>query len=147
MNNRLGTKGLNLKQIAGQAALKNLTIEDLVAMVEVDGIQYTGIEPRDGTNYVCSSYVAAAYQAAGLLHDINGAEFTPRDVYSLDVFDKNFVRPDVCLLAMGDVDVPYCQIMGKYRMKFPDYSTVTPYSRMAEHCPTVNPLYERLPGC
>ena len=116
-----------------------------MAMVEVDGWQYTGLLPRDGTSYVCSSYVAAAYQAAGLLHDINGQEFTPRDVYSLDIYDKNFTRPAVCQSA--DPDQPYCQILGKYRISFPDYSTVTPYSHMAEHCPSVNPEYVRLPGC
>jgi hypothetical protein len=146
LNKRLGTEGLTIKQLAGEAGRKNLTLEDLMGMVEVEGWIYSGIEPRDGLSYVCSAYVAALYQAAGLFPGaINGPEFTPRDVYSLDIFDKNFVRPEVCQKA--DPNQPYCQILGKYRMTHPDYSTVSPYIHMAEHCPTQAPLYERLAGC
>lgn len=96
LNMRLGTSGLNLKQVAGEAARRNKTIEDLMAMVEVEGWEYHGMEPRDGKSYVCSAYVAAAYQAAGVLNQINGPEFTPRDVYSLGIFDMNFKRPTIC---------------------------------------------------
>ncbi len=69
-----------------------------MAMVEEEGLIYHGMEPRDGVSYVCSAYVAAAYQAAGLFlpGKINAPEFTPRDVYTLDVFDKNFKKPTIC---------------------------------------------------
>jgi len=146
LNKRLGTEGLNLKQIAGEAGRRNLTVEDLMAMVEEEGWVYSGIEPRDGVSYVCSAYVAAAYQAAGLFPGkINGPEFTPRDVYTLDIFDKNYTRPAVCQNA--DPDQPYCQILGKYRMIHPGYSTIKPYGSMAEHCPSVAPDYIRPDGC
>ena len=114
-------------------------------MVEIEGWEYEHIEPRDGRAYVCSAYVAAMYQAAGLLSNINGPEFTPRDVYSLNLFDLNYTVPAAC--AEADPNQPYCQITGKYRMTHPDYSTVEPYQHMAEHCPTMAPDYVRPAGC
>lgn len=118
-----------------------------MAQVEVEGWIYSGMEPRDGRSYVCSAYVAAVYQAAGIFGagKINGPEFTPRDVYTMDIFDKNFTRPAVCESA--DPNQPYCQILGKYRMTHPGYSSVKVYSHMAESCPTQAPDYVRLDGC
>lgn len=145
LNKRLGTTGLNVKQIAAVAAQRNTTIDALMAIVEVEGWEYTGIEPRDGRAYVCSSYVAGLYQAAGLLQNVNGPEFTPRDIYTLDVFDLNFQRPAAC--AAADPGQPYCQLLGRYRMVHPGYSTIKPYSHMAERCPTAAPDYFRPDGC
>ena len=116
-----------------------------MAQVEVEGWVYSGIQPRDGVSYVCSAYVAAAYKAAGLLGSINGPEFTPRDVYTLDIFDKNFKKPEACQKA--DPDQPYCQILGKYRMVHPNYSSIKPYDHMAEKCPSIAPEYLRPADC
>jgi hypothetical protein len=55
---------------------------------------------------VCSSYVAGLYQAAGLLKNINGPEFTPRDIYTLNVFDLEYKRPANC--AAADPGLPHC---------------------------------------
>jgi hypothetical protein len=115
-----------------------------MAIVEPEGLIYTGL-PNDGKSYVCSAYVAALYQAAGLLHNINGPEFTPRDVYTLNVFDLNFERPAAC--AEADPDQPFCQLNGKYRMTLPGYSTIEPYEHMAENCPTIAPHFERPANC
>jgi hypothetical protein len=147
LNKRLGTEGLNIKQVAAEAARRNLSVEDLLAMVEEEGWIYHGMEPRDGISLVCSAYVAAAYQAAGIFDSgrINGPEFTPRDVYTLDIFDKNFVKPAVCQAA--DADQPYCQILGKYKMIHPGYSSIKPYANMAEKCPSLAPDYFRPDGC
>ena len=146
LNKRLGTTGFNIKQLSGEAARQNLTMEELMAMVEVEGWEYTGIQPRDGRSYVCSAYVAAAYQAAGLFPGpINGPEFTPKDVYTLNFFDQNPVRPEVCQKA--DPNQNLCQLLGKYRMTHPAYSTVSPYAHMNEHCPTQAPEYLRQEGC
>lgn len=147
LNKRLNTTGLNLTELAVEASTRGMTIDDVMAMVEVEGWEYTGLQPRDGRAYVCSAYVAALYQAAGLFapFHINGPEFTPKDVYSLNFFDKNFKKPAAC--AQADPDQPYCQILGKYRMKFPNWSTVEIYEHMAEHCPTAAPDYIRLDGC
>jgi len=66
LNKRLGTEGKNIGEIAMIAAEQELSMEDVMAMVELDGWEYTGEEPRDGLSYVCSAYVAAMYKAAGL---------------------------------------------------------------------------------
>jgi len=60
-----------------------MSVEDVMAMPELDGWEYTGLEPRDGLAYVCSCYVAAMYKAAGLFDDldVNATEFVPKDVY------------------------------------------------------------------
>jgi len=137
---------LNLKDIAAEAANRNQTVEDLMSQVEVEGWTYTGLK-NDGRSYVCSAYVAAVYRAAGLFgtYDINGPEFTPKDVYTLNFFDTNFKRPDNCVQA--DPDQPFCQILGKYRMTLPGYSTVSPYEHMAEKCPTIAPEFVRPANC
>lgn len=88
------------------------------------------------------------YLAAGLFDDleINATEFTPRDIYNLDFFDKDFNRPQSCVEA--DPELPYCQLIGKYRFDYThDYSHVTPYAHMNENCPSVVPDYIRPDGC
>lgn len=124
-----------------------MSLEEVIAMPEQDGWIYEGEVPRDGLSYVCSAYVAALYKAAGLFgsYNIDATEFTPKDVYTLNFFNTTFVRPDACVKA--DPNIPNCQLLGKYRMTFPYYSTVTPYEKMAEHCPTIGPDYVRKDGC
>jgi len=70
-----------------------MTVQQVMAMVEQDGWLYTGEVPRDGESYVCSAYVAALYKAGGILGDVNATEFSPKDVYELDIFDKTYARP------------------------------------------------------
>ena len=71
---------------------------------------------------------------------------TPKDVTSLTFFDKNWTRPDACVKA--DPDLPYCQLIGDYRLKLGDYySTIDPYDNMDEHCPSQAPDFFRPNGC
>ena len=79
-----------------------------MAMVEMDGWEYTGEKPRDGLSYVCSAYAAAFYKAAGLFDNmsIQATEFSPRDVYTLNFFDTTYQRPEAC--AAADPTLPYC---------------------------------------
>lgn len=95
LNFRLGTKGLDIAGVAAAAAQKGMSVQELMAVVEEDGWEYTGIEPRDGRSWVCSAYVAAVYKAAGLFGDmeINATEFGPTDIYELNFFDMDFKRP------------------------------------------------------
>jgi hypothetical protein len=118
-----------------------------MSMPEQDGWKYSGEEPRDGLSYVCSSYVSSFYKVAGLYNGkfVNATEQTPRDVYMLNVFDAEFKRPQACVDA--DPDLPYCQLLGNYRMKLPGYNTIKPYDYMNEACPSVAPLYNRPEGC
>jgi len=147
INKRLGVESLKIEELAALAGERGLTLDDVMALPEEEGWEYHGIEPRDGRAYVCSAYVAAVYQAAGMFYPdiINGPEFTPKDVYTLDIFDLDYKRPAIC--EEVDPGQPFCQINGKYRMKFPGYTTIKPYNKMAEHCPTIAPTYERPDGC
>jgi len=142
INKRFGTVGLPMESLMTLAADKSETMDDVGAIVEQDGWIYS-----DGVSMVCSAYVAAMYKAAGLFDDmeINAVEFTPRDVYTLAFFDLDYQRPQACIDA--DPELPYCQILGKYKMTFPGYSTIEPYPHMAENCPTIAPEYVRPDGC
>lgn len=137
-------KSLSISQAAAEAARRNITFEQLVAVPEKDGWNYS-----DGPNYVCSSFVIAFYKASGIFGDldIHGTEFTPKDVYQLDIFDREYKsrRPQVCQDA--DPDLEYCQIMGRYKVTLPKYSTITPYHKMNERCPSIAPSYFRTEGC
>ena len=147
LNKRLGVQDKNIEELAMIAAERGYSIQDVMAMVELDGWEYTGEEPRDGLSYVCSAYVAAQYKAAGLFDDmkIQATEFTPRDVYSLDIFDVTYERPEACISA--DPSLPYCQLLGKYRMTLPGYSSISPYENMNETCPINWPSYSRDTYC
>jgi len=107
MNKHLGVEGHTIEMLAAAAAEKGLTLDDIMAVPEVEGWEYHGIEPRDGIAYVCSAYVAAMYKAAGLFGDleINGPEFTPRDVYTLNFFDLDYQRPQASI--DNDPNQPY----------------------------------------
>lgn len=115
-------------------------------MPELDEWTYS-----DGKSLVCSSFVVGFLKAGGLFGDleINATEFTPRDLYQLDFFDKNFNKPEKCNQQDIDKNLPYCQVMGMFSMDISKdgYSTITPYNRMFEKCPSVPPLYERTEGC
>jgi len=143
LNKRLNTTGLNIHQIALEAASRNLTLPDLYGMVEVDGWKYP-----DGVSYVCSSFVVAMYKAAGLFGslNVNAVEFTPKDLYQLDFFSPNPPVPENCKKV--DPKNPLCQIMGEYRMEFPGIGTIHPYEHMNEKCYSEGPEYKRFPeGC
>jgi len=91
LNMKLGTKGLNISEVAKVAAKKGMTINDVMAITEQDGWQYSGFY-HDGEAYVCSSYVTAVWKAAGVFgdHYINAVEWGPKDIYQVDVFDKSY---------------------------------------------------------
>lgn len=70
---------------------------------------------------------------------------TPKDVYTLTIYDRNFNVPKKC--KVNDPTLPYCQIMGRWLMELPGYSTIEQYPHMAEKCPTMAPDYFRPEGC
>ena len=147
LNARLGItevdKMLSLEEIqmqimSGKTRFQNLA--QAFAEPEVDKHMYS-----DGYSLVCSAYVASFYQMSGMLGDIEivPAEFSPKDIYELDVFDLKSPRPAECVAA--DPDLPYCQIMGVWSMEMPEASTIAPYSHMNERCSSLSPDYIRLP--
>lgn len=148
LNKRLGTKGLNMAGIANAAGLKNMTVEEVIAMPEIDGWEYEGIEPRDGKAYVCSTYVIGAYKAAGVFGkmEFNPGEQTPKDLYSLNIFETSHSHKSKRCSEI-DPNQAYCQFLGRYRMTFPGYSSIKPYAHMNEKCPSIAPKYDRPNGC
>lgn len=70
---------------------------------------------------------------------------TPRDVYTLNIYDINWKVPAKC--KVNDPSLPYCQIMGGHLMELPGYATIEPYPHMAERCPTMTPDFIRPDGC
>ena len=119
LNKRLGVDGKNISEIAMLAAEQKMSVEDVMAITEEDFWVYTGMEPRDGWNWVCSAYVAAMYKEAGLFGDmeIQSTEFATMDIYIMKLFEDGTTRPDACVEA--DPDLPYCQLRGKYRIEMP----------------------------
>ena len=147
LNKRLGVEGQNISEIAATAAGQNMSVEDVMAIPEQDFWEYTGLQPRDGWNWVCSAYVAAMYKEAGLFGDmdIQSTEFATMDIYIMKLFDTTTPRPQACIDA--DPDLPYCQLRGKYRVELPYYNTIEPYDHMFEKCAINYPTYARDAGC
>ena len=79
--------------------------------------------------------------------EIEPHEFTPRDIYQLDIYDKDFKLhgPKECLEA--DPDLDYCMILGKYDIRVKGYSSIPLYDHMNERCSTQAPDYFREEGC
>lgn len=146
LNFHLGTKGLDIPGVAAEAAKSGKNVSDVMAIVEKDGWKYTG-EYHDGLSYVCSTYVAALWKAGGLFDgfEINAAEWSPKDVYQVDFFDKEYKRPQQCVDA--DPNGGFCQLLGKYRMEFPNWSAYKVYDHMNEKCNSVAPDFTRNEGC
>ena len=142
LNMRVGIKNLTIPQATAEAARQGKSFEQIIAEPEKEGWVYS-----DGLNYVCSCFVIAFYKAGGLFDgmEINPNEFTPKDVYQLNIWDTNFKRPKVC--EERDPDLPYCQLMGKWKIDLPGYSTIDPYSNMNEKCPSIGPDFYRPEGC
>lgn len=147
LNKKLGTEGLNISEIVVEAGKRGLNISEVMALTEVDGWKYTG-EYHDGLSMVCSSFVVNYWKAAGLFDDvlpIYGQEWGPKDVYQVDFFEKNWDKPAACKAA--DPDTPWCQLLGKYRMTFPNFSAYKPYPNMNNKCPSLAPDFYRPDGC
>ena len=142
VNMRLQTKNLSLPGFIAEASRRGKSFNELLAVREEDKWVYS-----NGPNLVCSAFVVAFYKAGGLFDgmDVQATEFGPKDIYQLDIFDKEYKRPNECVLA--DPDLRYCQVMGNLRIDLPGYSTIKPYSHMNEKCPSVAPLFIRLEGC
>ena len=144
INVRMKTRYTSMKEAGEYLALKNLTIEEVIAMPELDSYYYI-----NGENYICSAYVASIFKQGGIFegYDINAMEFSPKDLYLLDIYEKNFQEsgPKECIEA--DKGLGYCMILGKYRINAEGFNTVKMYDRMFERCGTQAPLYKRKEGC
>lgn len=114
---------------------------DVLSMVEKEGWVY-----KNGQQYVCSCFVAGVYKAAKVLDiQMEATEFTPRDIYQVDLFRKEAAKkPQKCV---DDDRSPYCQVLGKYKLELDNFSSIEPYDNMNNHCPSQAPLFYRPPRC
>lgn len=60
---------------------------------------------------------------------------SPRDMYTIKMWDENYVRPSYCEVGDG---LPYCQIFGNMIYDLPSmgYNTADPAAHMMEQCPS-----------
>ena len=92
-------------------------------------------EYPNGYNYVCSSFAAALWKAAGLFEgfEIVPQEITPRDIFLLNFLENDpDKRPQAC--KDQDPTLPYCQITGVYQVILPEgeLGSLAPYDHMFE---------------
>ncbi|XP_051122035.1 uncharacterized protein LOC127245291 [Andrographis paniculata] len=142
LNMRLGTEGLDLYEILAESERRGITFDQLLTIPEQDEWVYS-----DGKSTTCVAFILAMYKAAGVFGPVSNhiqvTEFTIRDAYMLKIFESNKTRlPNWC-----NDDLPFCQILGEYRMELPYYNTLEPYSNMNENCPSLPPTYERPIRC
>ena len=144
INIRVGKQNLTFQQAVAEAARQGKSLEQLLAEPEKEGIKYS-----DGLNYVCSCFVVAYWKHGGLFGDLDLSpnEFGPRDIYMLDIFDKNVTRPQECI--DDNPDLPYCQVMGRFIIDLEEgaYSSIKPYAHMNERCSSQGPDFIREEGC
>ncbi|MBA0641598.1 hypothetical protein Goklo_026134 [Gossypium klotzschianum] len=146
LNKRLGTKGLNLSDILVEIEKLGSSFDQLLTVPEQDDWIYS-----DGKSTSCIAFVLEMYKEAGLFDPIADSiqvtEFTIKDAYTLRFFENNSSRlPNWCNDA-DNVKLPYCQILGKYRMELPGFNSMDPYPHMNERCPSKPPKYSRPPNC
>ncbi|XP_043724943.1 uncharacterized protein LOC122671655 [Telopea speciosissima] len=145
LNKRLGTEGLDLHGILAETERHGMTFEELLVIPEQDDWVYS-----DGKSTTCVAFILEMYKEAGIFgpfsSSIQVTEFTIRDAYMLNIFENNRTRlPSWC--NGDDGQLPFCQILGEYRMELPQYNTIEPYAKMNENCPSLPPTYERPVSC
>ncbi|KAM0984041.1 hypothetical protein ACFX2I_011436 [Malus domestica] len=145
LNKRLGTEGLDLYEILAEVESREMAFDHLLTIPEQDEWVYS-----DGKSTTCVAFILAMYKEAGIFGPISNSiqvtEFTIRDAYMLKIFEDNQTRlPSWC--NGKDEKLPFCQILGEYRMELPLYNTLEPYANMNEHCPSLPPTYDRPTRC
>lgn len=145
LNKRLGTEDLDLYGILGETERRGIAFDELLTVPEHDEWVYS-----DGQSTTCVAFILAMYKAAGVFGPVSSSvqvtEFTIRDAYMLKIFENNQTRlPSWC--NNGNVQLPFCQILGEYQMELPEYNSVEPYANMNENCPSLPPVYDRPIQC
>ncbi|XP_074274503.1 uncharacterized protein LOC141598678 [Silene latifolia] len=145
LNKRLGTEGLDLYEILVETENRGISFEQLLTIPEQDEWVYS-----DGKSTTCVSFILAMYKEAGVFGPLSSSiqvtEFTIRDAYMLKIFENNVTSlPSWCNTENGRL--PFCQILGEYRMELPEYNTIEPYAKMNENCPSLPPHYPRPLKC
>lgn len=147
LNNRLGTKGLSFAELIVEAAKRDLSLGEVVAMPELDSYTYP-----NGPSYVCSCLVTAILRAGGIFDglDINPHEFTPKDVFMLKIYEED--KPELPKKCMeNDPGLPYCQVRGNFKVAQDwsnrVYNSIPLYSGMNNSCAGLTPDFARAEKC
>ncbi|GJN34086.1 hypothetical protein PR202_gb22724 [Eleusine coracana subsp. coracana] len=145
LNKRLGTEDLDLQEIIVETERRGMSFDQLLTIPEQDEWVYS-----DGKSTTCVAFILAMYKEAGVFapfsESIQVTEFTIRDAYMLKIFEDNQTRlPSWCNTESDKL--PFCQILGEYRMELPEYNTIEPYAKMNENCPSLPPKYMRPQRC
>ncbi|XP_023535427.1 uncharacterized protein LOC111796871 isoform X1 [Cucurbita pepo subsp. pepo] len=146
LNIRLGTKGLDLPEILVEVEKQGSSFGELLAIPEQDDWIYA-----DGKSASCVAFILEMYKAAGLFGPLSSSiqvtEFTIKDAYTLNFYENNSSRLPKWCNGGDDVKLPYCQILGKYRMDLPGYNSIDSYQHMNERCPSLPTEYYRPKNC
>ncbi|CAF2327190.1 BnaA10g09190D [Brassica napus] len=146
LNKRLGTKGLGLPDVLVEVEKRGSSFDKLLTVPEQDDWVYS-----DGKSTSCIAFILEMYKEAGLFgslaSSIQVTEFTLKDAYMLNFFENNTSRLPKWCNDNDSVKLPFCQILGKYRMELPGYNTMEPYTHMNEQCPSLPPKYNRPVNC
>ncbi|XP_060209159.1 uncharacterized protein LOC132636351 [Lycium barbarum] len=146
LNKRLGTQGLGLPDVLVEVEKRGSSFAKLLTIPEQDDWVYS-----DGKSASCVAFILETYKEAGLFgplaSSIQVTEFTIKDAYSLKFFENNTNRLPKWCNADDTVELPFCQIKGKYRMELPGYNTMDIYAHMNEKCPSMPPQYYRPQSC
>jgi hypothetical protein len=144
INKRLGTNNMTFNEIYRYLDDKNISLAEIIPIPEQDDWLYDG-KP----SLVCSALVMRLYKAGGLFdaegltEHIQGTEFTPRDGYSISLYNQDWQPPKGC-----DSPNRYdCQLMGDYVLELPGVNSIVPYANMMEKCSAIPPDYTRPIGC
>ncbi|KAL5761949.1 hypothetical protein ACOSP7_018213 [Xanthoceras sorbifolium] len=145
LNKRLGTEDLDLYGILDETEKRGISFDQLLTIPEQDEWVYS-----DGKSTTCVAFILEMYKESGVFgpfsNSIQVTEFTIRDAYMLKIFENNQTRlPSWC--NNEDGKLPFCQILGEYRMELPQYNTLDPYANMNENCPSLPPTYARPSRC
>ncbi|EDQ85954.1 uncharacterized protein MONBRDRAFT_11335 [Monosiga brevicollis MX1] len=142
LNKRLNTVNMTTVPLLNLAHSRNISFTELMEMPEQDEWQYD-----DGYNMVCDVLVCEAWKAGGLFGDLDFqcTEFTNWDDYTLAIFNTT-APPAYC--QQIDPGLPFCQILGDYRMSLPTYNSRPMVAHMAERCPRGTPPdFDKPAGC
>ncbi|CAN6869675.1 unnamed protein product [Brassica oleracea] len=146
LNKRLGTEGLGLPDVLVEVEKRGSSFDKLLTVPEQDDWIYS-----DGKSTSCIAFILEMYKEAGLFgslaSSIQVTEFTLKDAYMLNFFENNASRLPKWCNDNDSVKLPFCQILGKYRVELPGYNTMEPYTHMNEQCPSLPPKYNRPGNC
>jgi hypothetical protein len=136
--------------LLAHARTLKLNFSDLLATPEQDGWVYPLADSAcgraagcSGHSQVCNVFVCKMWRAGGLFDaNFNCGEQVPLDTYTMKLFSGKIVPSIAAKCHAADpMNTEYCQILGQYRMALPHFNTITPFTKMREHCPSMAPHY------